>query len=317
MPELKKIVLTTDFSENATMAESWAVALAKQFHGSIDLVHVFEESIYYFAAMGNIALTNDFSSLLSQAFQHRKEELTQRAGELSKASGTIVRAVLLKGAAAAKTVEYCESNADIIVLSTHGHTGWDHMMLGSVAEKIVRTSKIPVFTVHGLLPKESTQAPSTKTIMMPTDFSDHALAALPYAMELTKAFNAKLELVSVIHDKLHISSTSNSADSAWASWMLREHESATSKLKSQADEIRNRFNIEVTHAVLHGHPTSLLVQHAGTIKADCIVISTHGRSGLSNLLIGSVAIGVVRQSSCPVLSIRPAKTILKTVGALG
>lgn len=306
MPEFKKVVLTTDFSENAAKAEAWAAAFAKQSGGSIDLVHVFEDTVYYFASLGNIALSNDFSTMLKQAFQHRQEELRQMAATLAEKLGVTVQPVLLKGSAAAKTVEYSDAHADVTVLATHGHSGWDRVLMGSVAEKIVSASKKPVLTVRSALSSAAAQGASIKKVMLPTDFSEHSLAALPHAADLAKKFGAALELVFVLDDKLQVPASAAPGHEAVASWMLKEHETTAAELKTRAEALRKQHGIAISETVLHGTPATVLVEHAKTIKADCVVLATHGRSGLSRLLMGSVAAGVVRQSACPVLTVRPA-----------
>jgi nucleotide-binding universal stress UspA family protein len=141
-----------------------------------------------------------------------------------------------------------------------------------------------------------------KNILFPTDFSQGALNALPYAADMAKGYGARLHMLHVIYDI--------AAASGWyvphASFdaMYKElEESAKKELeKFGAEERRDIRNIE--YAVVRGVPYEEVLKYSQDKHIDLIVIGTHGRKGLDRVLFGSTAERIVRNASCPVLTVR-------------
>jgi nucleotide-binding universal stress UspA family protein len=145
----KKIILTTDLSENANAATPYAVELAKKYGGDIYLVHVFEDSIYYVGTVGGEGLPYDPAKWLAAAHDSRDKQIKALAAKLSEANKIKVIPVVKQGQPAPEMVKFAkEQDADCIVIATHGHTGFSRMLFGSVAEKIVRLSPCPVLSVR-------------------------------------------------------------------------------------------------------------------------------------------------------------------------
>jgi nucleotide-binding universal stress UspA family protein len=144
MKNLESIVVATDFSEIANHALDEAVDLAKRLGSKITLVHSFEIPIYGFPDGVLIASAEVTANLQTGA----QKELT-RAIEARKASGVSITPVLRMGtpweevAAVAK-----ESGAGLIVVGTHGRRGLTRALLGSVAERLLRTASLPVLVIH-------------------------------------------------------------------------------------------------------------------------------------------------------------------------
>jgi len=143
-------------------------------------------------------------------------------------------------------------------------------------------------------------------ILVPTDFSTASAAALATAKELAERFGASIQLLHILEDPY---STSAYATEVYGylppglkeSWQ-RDAEARLARLLP-ADECA-RFG--GTTAVLFGSPAKTIVEHAEQSGIDLIVMGTHGRSGVSHLLLGSVAERVVRTARCPVLTVRGA-----------
>ncbi|GBE05298.1 MAG TPA: universal stress protein [Nitrospirae bacterium] len=139
-------------------------------------------------------------------------------------------------------------------------------------------------------------------ILFPTDFSEGAHHALPYAVDLAKHYNAKLYILHIVHDVFkatdshipHVSSDELYREmSLWA-----EKEIDTCCL----EEVRELPDVEKT--VVRGVPYEEIVNFAEKEKIDMIVIGTHGRVGLERFIFGSTAERVVRRAPCPVMSVR-------------
>jgi nucleotide-binding universal stress UspA family protein len=144
-----------------------------------------------------------------------------------------------------------------------------------------------------------------KKILFPTDFSEGALNALPYAVDIAKSYGAKLYMLHVIYDI------------ATASGLHVPHVSVDEMYKEldiSAKKELERFGVDiikdikdVEYTVIRGIPYEEILKFAKEKNIDLIVIGTHGRKGLDRVLFGSTAERVVRNASCPVLTVREPK----------
>jgi nucleotide-binding universal stress UspA family protein len=142
-----------------------------------------------------------------------------------------------------------------------------------------------------------------RRILAPTDFSDHSSHALGYARAFASRWNADLHLLNVIEPAVFPteagltpmgminldSELGEAADRAMAEMLKRE-------------ELQG---LRITSAVAHGRASSAIIEYARNNAIDLIVIATHGRTGLEHFIFGSTAERVVRESPCPVLTVRP------------
>lgn len=144
-----------------------------------------------------------------------------------------------------------------------------------------------------------------KRILFPTDFSEGALNALPYAVDLAKSYGAKLYMLHVIYD---IATASGlyvphiSVDEMYKELDI----SARKELEKFGLDKRNDVK-DVEYTVIRGIPYEEILKFAQEKSIDLIVIGTHGRKGLDRVLFGSTAERVVRNASCPVLTVREPK----------
>jgi nucleotide-binding universal stress UspA family protein len=126
-----------------------------------------------------------------------------------------------------------------------------------------------------------------KSILVPTDFSDFSRYALDYALTMAQTFKARIILIHVTPENVK----------------QRQAEDRKRLEEFIPPELKKGLEVEIIHKV--GIPFVEIIRAAKEKKTDLIVMATHGRSGLSHILFGSVAEKVVRKSTCPVLSIRP------------
>lgn len=153
MAPFKKILVPIDFSPHAEAALEAALSVAKHYDASITLVHVFEP----------IALAlpegSGFypSAQLTDAMRETQRMLDAKRDELAPKAGRAVEVVQRNGSPPHEIVDFAKSRGfDLIVLGTHGRTGLAHMLIGSVAERVVRSAPCAVLTVHA--PKTATKA---------------------------------------------------------------------------------------------------------------------------------------------------------------
>jgi len=139
-------------------------------------------------------------------------------------------------------------------------------------------------------------------ILAPTDFSDSSKKAISDALDLAQTFGATLSLLHVLEPSPYLGEfTLPTMGEELLGDLERQASTALAQLLPEAQQAK----IEVTRAVAIGSPSQTIVETAEAEHVDLIVMATHGRTGLSHLLIGSVAERVVRTAPCPVLTIRP------------
>jgi nucleotide-binding universal stress UspA family protein len=282
----QQILCPIDFSDGSSQAIQYAIALARQRKTMLTVLHV--------AADGSDtrALATEAAALFEGARQAGiKVEVLVEFGQ--PARQIVNRAALLP--------------ADVIVLGTHGAGGFEHLMLGSVAEKVLRKATCPVFTV----PPQANFSPGApiKTLVCAVDFSEWSLAALDEACALAEETHGSVTAVHVIEWPWHETPTPHvegiPPEQAAALLDYRRYLETTAKSRLDAvkeDVGRGRCRIETR--VVHGKPYAELLCAAEREHADLIVIGVHGRSALDVFFFGSTTHQVVRRAPCPVLTLR-------------
>ena len=147
--------------------------------------------------------------------------------------------------------------------------------------------------------------PKFETILMPTDFSPPSDRALEYAVALAKQSGAAIHLVHVVGHPIEMASWPESYYIEYAKLQQQLLDDAERQIAGTA---RSISGVKVTTEVLEGSPARVIVSAAGDRKCQLIVMGTHGRSGLSHLVLGSVAERVVRTAPCPVLTVPAASS---------
>ena len=143
---------------------------------------------------------------------------------------------------------------------------------------------------------------SINVIVVPTDFSEQSLTALDYAVGLAESYDARLKVVFVSEPGLKI------ADMAWVGIderSMNEQQSADAR-RAIEKIVLDRIPTDVTTdaVILYGEAVGKIIDYASDVNADLVVMATHGRTGVSHVLLGSVAEQVVRKAPCPVLTLK-------------
>jgi nucleotide-binding universal stress UspA family protein len=144
-----------------------------------------------------------------------------------------------------------------------------------------------------------------KKVILPTDLSENAGAAAPYALDLAQRSDGTVYLVHVLEDSVYYEAAGGARDAIPAEFMLANRRDREARLKEKAQALAKKSKVKVVDVMIQGHPAAELVKYAKKEKADVVVIATHGRTGLDKFLYGSVAERVVQTCECPVMSIRP------------
>ena len=183
-------------------------------------------------------------------------------------------------------------DAEMIVMATHGRSGFKRWRLGSVADRVVRTSDRPTMLIH---PQPDAAVPrAIRTVLVPLDGSERSEAALPAAIRLTEATAATLRLLRVA--KL----IAPMAAVAYGASYRDLDGAATAATTAYLDEVRERLAVEpIEVSVVSRDPSSGIIEEAQNV--DLIVMASHGRGGLLRMALGSVTDAVIRGAGKPVL----------------
>ena len=199
-----------------------------------------------------------------------------------------------------------ESGCDLIAMSTRGRNILTSGLLGSVTYKVIHESPMPVLAIAPERARSNPEAGNDiNRVIVPLDGSAFAEAVLPYATTLARRLGLKMTLLRVSPDDAPIFSDSVSLVDMLTAVEEKAKRDASSYLARVARRVRES-GLTVDEVLLRGKASSGITEYAKGTENGMMALTTHGRSGVSRLLLGSVAEAVVRESGCPVLVVRPA-----------
>jgi nucleotide-binding universal stress UspA family protein len=221
-------------------------------------------------------------------------------------TGVPVSTHLLEGDPATAIVDYARHNAQVamIAMTTHGRSGVNRLIFGSVAETVLHAAPVPLLVLRA--PATATPRPvaAYRTILVPLDGSALAQQALTEARALAQATGAALLLVAALPP---LESLSVAEAGLTPFWMLETRQQEATRISHELEATAQQLEAEglrVDTQLRHGMPAEEILAAAAEEDVDLVVMATHGRSGLPRLWLGSVALQVVRGASRPVLLIR-------------
>jgi len=288
----KTILAATDFSTTADRAAGFARDLSRRFDAHLRMLHV-------------AVILDDVH--LEQEHRRQLEELMAGTGEVRRAvmeddaearTGVEITSHLVRGLAPGETiVESAESlGCDLIVMGTHGRRGISHLLLGSVAERVVRTSSVPVLTVRS---DAAINPEGITRILVPHDFSEASATAIRYAADWALALGAEITLLHVVEPVVY--------PEFYAVDVLPDD--LMSRLKTRSEEALHKAaaglaeSVPTHTAVAVGRAADTITSYVDSENFDLVVMATRGLSGLEHILLGSVAESVLRRCHAPMLTI--------------
>jgi nucleotide-binding universal stress UspA family protein len=300
MAELfRKILSPVYFDETSPESLEYARHFAQQSGGSVSLLHV---------------VPNDEFHLLRQVYRPEKgggantdwaekvsrEKLQALAEEhLNGVAYEIVTRLNSDPANGILEAEK-EIGADLVTMATHGRTGISHMILGSVAEKVVRETQCPVLVSRRGEHLAETQ-PFQK-ILVPVDITERAAPALTFARQLAQQYQGTvypLHVVPVADSDLLLREVYRAGPQAPADHVYAE-KVAKQKLEALAQTHLSGVKSEIELHV-SGDPGKTILEVEKAIGADLLVMATHGFTGMFHLLLRSLTEKMMREAGCPVL----------------
>ena len=249
------------------------------------------------------AASDQLKESLAREIKGRLDELADRMSlegiptettvEFGKVSDTVIRMAQ-------------NSECDLIAMSTRGRSALASGLLGSVAYNVIHESPIPILVITPERAKLHWDADySISRVIVPLDGSEFAETALPYAASLSRKMDMGVTLIQVLPQDEFIYGGGYHISEYLPRIREELQTEARRYLAGVAWPLRQE-GLEVSAETVHGSPSSRIVQIARAADHDMIALTTHGRSGISRLLLGSVAEAIVRESGDPVLIVPPA-----------
>lgn len=291
--KVEKILVPLDFSPPSLEALNSAVWLAKRFRASIDLLHVYPPDEASPAGAGHLLFQS------AEAIERLNEQLTGVHRE-HLAAFRPENCHIRGGRPYDGIVRVArEIDADLIVLSTRGHSGLKHLLLGSTTERVVRNAPCPVFVTRKR--KETSEAidESIRTILVPTDFSQCSLAGTEYAAFLARKFEARVRLFHALYPYTNYVFVDRAG--VRLSGLVEALRETARQEMDGLKQMECLRGLPVETEIVPGPAVDEICTVASEPDVDLIVIATHGRTGLTHALIGSVAEHVVRYAEQPVV----------------
>jgi nucleotide-binding universal stress UspA family protein len=303
------IMVPIDRSRFGEQAIPAAVAVARQTGATVHLVRVYEPL--------GVMPAFDVMPLYDPEWEDKvrrgeESDLKTVAEVVRERAGVSVQHALIDGPVVDALLRYAaDVGADLVVMSTHGRSGIGRLVLGSVAEAVVRRAPCPVMLVR---PRDGVendlahllnldQIPVFKHILVPVDGTEFAKKVISRAVAIGAPFDARYTLLRVVSPALPpgwpYATTEFPRDG------VAERIRARRQLDAIAEGLRSQALRASTEVLTDTEPAKAILDYADWYGVDLIAMTTHGRRGLSRLALGSVAEAVARESRVPVLLFRP------------
>lgn len=277
---MKRILVPTDFSPHADAALAHAIRFARAFDGELHLL--------------NVQTPFGPTSPLIEEFPDESDARTALM-QIDTGGFPDVRQIRRGVIVAPAILEYAhEQDIDVIAIGSHGRRGVPRLLMGSVAEEVMRAAECPVLVVHSAAAADPADIEYGR-ILAPIDFSPLTEGQIETTAELARRFSAEIELVHAIDPPTMPDFYMPAGTFVLDMKHVTQH--VYDRLEALAEPLEEEFT--VVSKVLAGRAAKEISRRSK--HADLIVIPTHGHTGMDRALLGSVAEAVIRRAPCPVV----------------
>ncbi|MCC5907723.1 MAG: universal stress protein [Balneolaceae bacterium] len=322
MIKLKKILVPTDFSKGAEVSYSVAQSIADTFGGVIDFIHVIPTLTYLNESIKKLGVPLDmnkdiYPKIIDESELKLKKAMDQYLKDINKGSYK----VKIDRRPAEAIVEYASKNDyDLILMGARGKDE-SKFIRGSTTERVIRKSRVPVFSVDSRFDKNK-----VKNIMMTTDTSELSLSAFPLTVSLADAFGADITLFHVIElygsisEEIPRNPAKGEAVSIYEGLIERVNRYLDKRKIENMHVVRtgvtfedevtitdgeNSRSVQLFTKIEKGVSAHYEIEEYASEHADIVIMATHGHSGFAHLILGSTAEKVAQYVKKPVITIRP------------
>ncbi len=301
-----RMLVPLDGSEMAEAVFPYVREIASRLGTEVVLLHISSQSL------------KDFQPMIRNYVEHAAEKI-QGTTDVSQEGRPVqpikVHGEYVTGYPAEEILRYAEEKTvDLILMASHGRSGLKGWALGSVADKILRTAKTPVLLVPAGIPD---QIPfdkwASRLLLVPLDGSEMAEAVFPHIKSLAGIGNTQVVFLRVCEPPAmptYYSPELSEIPLHWGQYAQQETARCKEVATKYLTDIESRFqqaNINVSYEILIGKAADEIINYANKTSNGLIVMATHGRSGLSRLVYGSVAASILVGVTNPILLIKPTK----------
>lgn len=277
---MNRILVPTDFSDIANFGIEAAISLAQKMDAQIFLVNfippVHGANINATGAATGTGLSEEARFTIEL---HKKNEkrLATLAEGISKLGLHVTTSVLIKAMQAGVSDFIDEHGIDLVVVGTSGESTYTEFFVGNHTEQIIRVSHCPVLAV-----KQSHPEIEIRNIVLATDLNPDAFEGVTHIKRFSTFFDAHLHVLHVMNDK----------------------DTSEAEVKSKLDSFAHRHHFVnfSLHSIYEKDEKQGILKFAKEKKADLIAVITHGRTGLANLIKGSVSENLIKEANIPVLT---------------
>lgn len=273
---MKRILIPTDFSKYSEEALKVAAQIAKKFNSEIILLHMLELPINANVATGAGKSIPEIMFYKNKAISNLEKLMDSDYLKGIKVSEAIEFKKVHEGVLDASE----KNNIDLIIMGSHGTSGFDELLVGSNAEKVVRFSKVPVLVV-----KNEAQEFKARNFVFASDFSKETRKPFRNMIQFAKIFDSNLFLVMI--------NTPNSFKTTHDAERIMRDFIANFDVENYSTHIYNDTNIE-----------NGIINFANSVDADLIGICTHGRTGLAHFFNGSISEDLVNHVVRPIITFK-------------
>jgi nucleotide-binding universal stress UspA family protein len=303
MISIKHVLCPVDFSEFSRHAFGRAVAVARGYGADLTVLHVLP--------VPSMVPALPYGPEGPGPFGFEAVDRVRALAELSQflgaehSAGVPVRYEAAESPAVHKEIlqQASRISADLVVMGTHGRSGFDHLLLGSVAERTLRTSRVPVLVVP---PHTRDVVPPPiepfRSVLCAVDFSQDSARALEHAASLARHGAGRLTLLHVVEPMPVGYDPMGGPPFDIAGYEFRLEESGRAQLQKLAPD-RLTAGCEVETVLARGKAYKEILRVAAECQADVIVLGVHGRNAFDRLVFGSTTEHIIRRARCPVLAV--------------
>lgn len=296
MLNIKNVLVTTDLADDGIWPLRYGWTMAARFGAEL---HVFYADVLHGPLHGERAAAQSEAEIAE-----RLDALTRRIAERDREGSRVpVRHEVERSVYPAPAIlEYADDHdIDLIVMGTHGRRGVSRLVLGSVAEEVVREARCAVLTMRN----QEGEAPDhvdLTSILVPFDFSRHARNALIHAKEMAAAFGARIDLLHVVEERLHPAFYGIAVQSVYD--VEPDIEQKAIEHMKEAFAAVSGPEVRATYEARPGSAAREIAAYAEEQASSLIIMGTHGLTGLEHFLMGSTTERVLRRAAPPVMALK-------------
>ncbi len=293
---IQRILCPLDLSDFSRRAFEHGLVLARWYGAQVTALHVFAG----FMPPGDESTYPAWLRRVPEARQEIDRELREQVSS-PLAEGMDVPLVLREGDPVTEILAQAkETAADLVVMSTHGRSGFDRLTLGSVAYKVLRKSPCPVLVVPARATAPEGRFEGYRRVICATDFSDDSARALDLALSIAERAGSRLTLVHVVE----VAENPEVVEGESPLAVVRRERIAAARERLRAIVAAHEGRgPAIDETVRLGRPYAELLALAKEAEADLLVLGVRGRGAIDLTLFGSTTTQVVRRAACDVLTV--------------